>query len=197
MKRDEKMNRLSHWWREVEAHSHDDEQLRRKLHLMEAEIRHVLRERAAGATQWKRNLAAMTILVAIIALTLGMLRFIGLPDASRHSFEEAITVASQRDVVFVKASSELPLGGVVSSSASQALKSAVNTRVARSYVRPRKTAPVSSPARVVAPAVSKEKSTAAPAVDSSPSTAPASVTPGDPGLDALALLSALESEFEK
>jgi len=197
MKRKEKINRLSHWWREVEAHSHDDEQLDQKLHLMEAEIRHVLRERAAGAAQWKRNLAAMTILVAIIALTLGMVRFIGLPDASRHNFERAITIASQSDVVFVKASSELPSGGVVSSTASPALKSTAPTVATKPKPRTRRPARASSPSRDSTAVITEEKPVPAPAVDSSPSAAPATVTPADSGLDALALLSALESEFEK
>lgn len=197
MKRDEKINRLSHWWREVEAHSHDDEQLDQKLHLMEAEIRHVLHERAAGAIQWKRNLAATTILVAIIALTLGMVRFIGLPGVPGYSFEKAITIAAQGDVVFIKASSELPSGSVVSSAASPASKNATRTAVASPIAQPRKPVRVSSPVRDTAPAMTMEKPAAAPAVDSSPTTAPATVTPADPGLDALALLSALESEFEK
>jgi len=197
MKRDEKINRLSHWWREVEAHSHDDEQLDQKLHLMEAEIRHVLRERAAGATQWKRNLAATTILVAVIALALGMVRFIGLPDTSRHRFEEAITVASQRDVVFVKAASELPSGSVVSSTATQALKSTAPAVATRRIAQRRRPVRASSPARDTAPVAAGEKPAVAPVVEFPPSTAPASATPGDPELDALALLSALESEFEK
>lgn len=199
MKRDEKINRLSHWWREVEAHSHDDEQLDQKLHLMEAEIRHVLRERAAGAAQWKRNLAATTILVAIIALTLGMVRFVGLPDASRLNLERAITVATQDDVTFIKASSDLPSGGAVSSAASPALKSTVPTTTATTMpkARPSRPARASSPPKDSAPVVAQEKPDAPPAVDPPPSVAPAAVTPADPGLDALALLSALESEFEK
>jgi hypothetical protein len=164
---------------------------------MEAEIRHVLRERAAGAAQWKRNLAATTILVAIIALALGMVRFIGLPDASRHSFERAITAASQGNVVFVKASSELPSGGIVSSTASPALKSAAPTVAIEHKTRTRRPVRASSPARDSTPVIAEAKPAAEPTVDSSPSVAPATVTPTDPGLDALALLSALESEFEK
>jgi len=181
----------------VEAHSHDDEQLDQKLHLMEAEIRHVLRERAASATQWKRTLAATTILVAIIALTLGMVRFIGLPDTSRYSFERAITIAAQGDVVFVKASSELPSGSVASSAASQALKSTAPPVATRRIAQPRRPVRASSPARDTAPVAAEEKPAAAPVVEPPASTAPASVASADSGLDALALLSALESEFEK
>jgi hypothetical protein len=203
MKRDDKINRLSHWWREVEAHSHDDEQLQRKLHLMEAELKHVLRERAGGSPQWKRNLAATTVLLAVIALAVGMLRFIGVPEAYRPGPAETATVAARSDASFIKAASRLPAGEVTTTSASPASKALppAGTTKPRRIVRSRPPATAADPTEEAAPAATGEESTAvpaaAPASPSAPSEAPDTAPSGDHGLDALALLSALESEFEK
>ncbi len=196
MKRDEKINRLSHWWREVEAHSHDDEQLQRKLHLMEAELRHVLRERAGGSPQWKRNLAATTVLVAVIALAVGMLRFFGVPDMSRSGLEAAATVAARSDVAFVKAASSLPAGEATTAYAPPASKADERRprikRVAQSRTPARAT---TTPPKEVAPAAKEAVPATAPSP--TPSEAPDTAGRSEPGLDALALLSAFESEFEE
>jgi hypothetical protein len=192
----DKLNRLSHWWREVETAS-DDEALQRKLHLMEAEIRHTLRGASiARRRQVLRNLYAAGLLCIVLLLSLGVARMVPTNMVLRY----ATTNTGVR------------LPAVEETNVSKAVPAPVKT--APTVIA--KETPVTAPARMVSSAkrssVPASHSVRPSAKPQTPASAPPVAEPAvavqehaaepvkaapEAGLDALALLSRLESEFEK
>jgi hypothetical protein len=197
----ERLNRLSHWWREVETAS-DEDALRRKLHLMEAEIRNTLRgARAARLRQGLRNLYAAGMLGAILLLTLGVQHMTA--PVSAPQYAAGIPTAAEPPAAAV--SVPAPATGLNAVMPTAPAKPALDTTTsARPHTARAASRHTTAESRRPAVALASAKPALA-AHDPAPAVPAASVAPqpkaaaakADPGLDPLALLSKLESEFEK
>jgi hypothetical protein len=185
----ERLNRLSHWWREVETAS-DEEALHRKLHLMEAEIRHTLRgAREVRKRQGLRNAYAALMLAAVLLLTLGVQHITNPVLAPQLAADTTGITQPAAPIVVIPAPTpaETPAAAAIPA----------HSRAAHPAIRHasgRKPVAAFSPAKP-APAPATVAPSAAPAPQPKPAVAAHSAT--EPGLDPLALLSKLESEFEK
>jgi len=195
----DKLNRLSHWWREVESAS-DEEALQRKLHLMEAEIRNTLRgAHAAGKHQVIRNFYAAGLLCVVLLLALGIVRLVPTTSAIQYATTEAgerLPAAAEPVIVaepLQQPSMVEPEPVAPSASTHKTAPVITGVKHKRSQAVTRRNEPPA--AKPQAPA-SIPASVAPARTAPEPATAGAKTEP-EPGLDALALLSRLESEFEK
>jgi hypothetical protein len=193
----EKLNRLSHWWREVETAS-DDEALQRKLHLMEAEIRHTLRGASvARQRQALRNIYAAGLLCAVLLLSLGVARMVPTTSALQYATTDTgvrLPAVEETTVAVSAIPAPAPVAPAVTSSVIPAVTPASAVSSARRN-GVKASRPVPHSAKPQAPA------SAPPAVEPAAAVLERAAEPAkaepEPGLDALALLSSLESEFEK
>ncbi len=194
----ERLNRLSHWWREVETAS-DEDALRRKLHLMEAEIRNTLRgARTARLRQGLRNLYAAGMLCAILLLTLGVQHMTAPVNAPQYA--AGVPTASEPPAAAVS----IPAPATGLTAAAPAMPALDTTTTARPHaaraVSRHTTAGSRRPAVTLASAkpapAAHVPALAVPAASVAPQPKAAAAKAGS-GLDPLALLSKLESEFEK
>ncbi len=195
----DKLKRLSHWWREVETAS-DEEALRRKLHLMEAEIRHTLRgAHAARKRQVLRNFYAAGLLGVVLLLSLGIARVVPPTDSLRYATtetgekypavsEEVILAAPVQQPSLAAPAPDKPKASI-----REARQASASVRPKRPHAVARQIAP---PAVMPTPPAEAPASVEPASLAPAPSTAKAKAEP-EMGLDALALLSSLESEFEK
>ena len=175
----------------------DEEALQRKLHLMQAEIRHTLRGASvARQRQAIRNLYAAGLLCAVLLLSLGVARMVPTTSALRYATTDAGARLPAMEETGAAESVPVP---VVSAPAVIAKAEPAVTHVHGANPARRGSTPATHPAK---PASKPQTPAFAP-----PTAEPAVVTPeraSEPaktepevGLDALALLSSLESEFEK
>lgn len=191
----EKLNRLSHWWREVETAS-DDEALQRKLHLMQAEIRHTLRGASvARQRQAMRNIYAAGLLCAVLLLSLGIARMVPTTLALRYATTDTgARLPAMEEAIATEA---VPVPATSSPAVIAQVEPAV-TPARRANSPRRSSAPAPRPAKAtLKPQTPASAPAAEPAVVAPERAAEPAKAKPDPGLDALALLSSLESEFEK
>lgn len=176
----------------------DEEALQRKLHLMQAEIRHTLRGASvARQRQALRNLYAAGLLCIVLILSLGVAHMVPTHSALRYATTNTgarlPVVEETTAAVSVSPESVSPVTAVVTKAEPTAMPVRPATSARRSNTpapRPVKPsaifqAPVSAPPEAKPAVIVLER-----AVE------PAEAKP-EPELDALALLSNLESEFEK
>jgi hypothetical protein len=176
----------------------DDEALQRKLHLMEAEIRHTLRGASiARQRQALRNIYAAGLLCAVLLLSLSVARMVPTASALRYATTDAgVRLPAVKETTVAASAVPAPVNTAPAVIA-QAEPAVTPARAATSARRSGAQAsrPVKPSARPQTPA------SAPPAVEPAApvqerAAEPAKANP-EPGLDALALLSSLESEFEK
>lgn len=191
----ERLKRLSYWWEEVKANSDNDEAVLRKLHLLEAEIRHTLKAEALCSTQRTRNLWATAMLAGVLILALSLTRMVGIPNHTGRSTVEEVAQTTAGQVTFVKAAESLPTGNTIVAKALEASKHP-------SLPQRRKLAAV---AKSPAPTTASSTADSRPAVAEQPvgsmpitqaATKEEATVPSDPGLNPLELLTALERAFE-
>jgi len=191
--KDERLRRLSHWWREVETHSGDEELLKRKLHLLEAEIRHTLKLESRSPQQLLRSLAAFAMLLAILAVALAIAHSNGAirPTAPALMARPLPPVATQDTLE--KAIRPLPSGNTLTLPSGEVVKPEHPSRRARQVAR--------AQARNVREAPEPVRAGPAPTgpVQPAASTAgePPAPTRNEPALNPLELLTAFESAFEQ
>jgi len=198
--KEEKYQRLRHWWQTFQQSLQNDseESLRRKLYLLEAEIRKTLRDEPSSRARRRFHPAlSFGITVGVLLLILGLLYlpFLHAPSSSQSAPSFQATLV--RPVMSVKGTTSLSDAGIMEVRDSSAAKTSLRLQ----HRRPAKEHQISSPP--------PRTPTAPPPIitaDTSPSPAPASVeapasaspsTPPRISLDPLELLVALEGELEK
>lgn len=198
--KEEKYYRLRHWWRafQQELQSNDETSLRRKLYLLEAEIRKTLREDYAPPKRRGLHPAlSFGVTLGALLLALGLLylpRFYAPNDQrSAPSFQAMLP----EPAVSAKGTTALPSAGVMEIADSGAVKKVTRVRAKRSSGKARRSvATTTPPVAPPPPAAAVESPPSAPASVGPPPAESPAVSPSL-NLDALELLVALEGELEK
>lgn len=189
----ERLEKLARWWDEASSQleTGDSEALKRKLHLMEAELRVALK--AEPERSRRPSLAAGLAAMALVVVIIGMMAAALLPR------EDGPAMLASRGGPEATASIEAPAVPL----AQPAVEAEVQTSAQAPQVRPQLERRIVA-ARTPRPPVERRPVTpASPAGEPSAPAPPTTVTASAPSretdapLDALALLVTLEREFEQ
>jgi|GEM_PF-2567854 len=199
---EERYQRLRHWWEAFQdVHgSSDEEGLRRKLHLLEAEIRKTLREDGISRTGRRAGaILGFGATLAVLLLVLSSLWLLSPPEPDRGDTGGVLQARLGEFLPPAKDATVLPQPAPVAEGDSGSARSSPATRERRapSRVAPPQRSPSPPPSTAQVP----HSTPPPPALDGASveemAHQPPAVTDQERQLDPLVLLVALESELEK
>lgn len=208
---EEKYRRLRHWWEAFQESlkSSNEEALRRKLHLLQAEIRKTLRESAPGRTKTRRKVSpvlSFSTTIVLLALLIALLYFPLMHTPIETNTATTVQATLSEPLPLTNASTVLTPPSLPTFEDASATKTAPGKseqRPAAHHPRPQaqsRRGPPGPKVSAASPLASPSPPTFAPASPASIEEAtqePLAPAGQELQLDPLALLVALEGELEK